>query len=74
MGSELGMKIVKTFFNAYGAIQIQDHGAAFVVSYPDTKRAGYFNEKKFNKHIGGTAWNDAQKFAAGKRRKNEVEK
>lgn len=65
------MKIVKTFFNDHGAIQIQDHGAAFVVSYPDTRRVGYFNEKKFNKHIGGTAWNDAQKFAAEKRREGD---
>ena len=62
------MKILKTFFNNYGAVQIQDHGAAFLVSYPDINNAGYTKEKKFNKHINSTAWNDAQKFAAKKLR------
>ena len=62
------MKILKTFFNNYGAVQIQDHGAAFLVSYPDIKNAGYRKEKTFNKHIHSTAWNDAQKFAAKKLR------
>tara|TARA_R110000824_G_scaffold11224_3_gene48627 strand:- start:3226 stop:3441 length:216 start_codon:yes stop_codon:yes gene_type:complete len=61
------MKIIKTFFNQYGAIQIQDHGAAFLVSYPDINNAGFTKEKIFNKYIGDTAWNDAQKFAARKR-------
>ena len=59
------MKISKTFFNDYGAIQ--DHGSAFVVSYPDINNAGYSKEKIFNKYIGDTAWNDAQKFAAERR-------
>ena len=61
------MKIIKTFFNQYGAIQIQDHGTAFIVLYPDITRTGYSKEETFNKHIGSTAWNDAQKFAARKR-------
>ena len=50
------MKIIKTFFNQYGAIQIQDHGAAFLVSYPDINNAGFTKEKIFNKYIGGTAF------------------
>ena len=61
------MKISKTFFNHRGAIQIQDHGEAFLVSYPDITNAGCTREKTFSKHIASTAWNDAQKFASEKR-------
>ena len=61
------MKIIKTFFNKHGAIQVQDHGEAFLVSYPDINKAGYSKEKNFSKSIGGSAWNDAQKFAAESR-------
>jgi hypothetical protein len=61
------MKIIKTFFNKHGAIQVQDHGEAFLVSYPDINNAGYSKEKIFSKGIGRSTWNDAQKFAAEKR-------
>tara|TARA_R100001163_G_scaffold20942_1_gene18011 strand:- start:83 stop:301 length:219 start_codon:yes stop_codon:yes gene_type:complete len=64
------MKIIRTKFNDFGPVQIQDHGSAFVVSYPSTHAdtKGYQKEKKFPKTIGGNAWNDAQKFAAEKGR------
>ena len=42
------MKVVKTTWIAAGAIQIQDHGSAFIVSYPSAVR-GFNSEKVFNK-------------------------
>ena len=62
------MKIISTKYNDFGPVQLQDHGSAFVVSYPSTHAdtRGYQKEKKFSKAIGSNAWNDAQKFAAEK--------
>lgn len=42
------MKIIETTWIAAGAIQVQDHGSAFVVSYPSAVR-GFNQEKVFNK-------------------------
>ena len=60
------MKIIQTKFNKLGPIQIQDHGTAFIVSYPSTNQQskGSNFEKVFNKVIGSNAWNQAQQFAA----------
>tara|TARA_R110002020_G_scaffold114992_2_gene264492 strand:+ start:653 stop:868 length:216 start_codon:yes stop_codon:yes gene_type:complete len=64
------MKIIRTKYNDFGPVQIQDHGSAFVVSYPSTHpdTRGYQKEEKFSKAIGSNAWNKAQKFAAEKAR------
>ena len=59
------MKIMQTKYNETGPIQIQDHGVAFLVSYPATER-GYQLEKVFSKVTDSNAWNKAQKFAAEK--------
>ena len=59
------MKILKTKFNGAGVVQIQDHGTAFIVSFPSTVK-GCQKEEIFSKNIGGNAWNKAQKFAAEK--------
>ena len=61
------MRIVQTKFTEHGPVQIQDHGSAFLVSYPDQNNPGYQREKTFDK-IFPTAWNDAQAYAAEKRR------
>lgn len=45
------MNIKQTTFNKKGPIQIQDHGQAYIVSYP-SEQAGYQREKVFNKAIG----------------------
>ena len=65
------MKIMQTTFNNHGMIQIQDHGSAYIVSYPSEEHKGYnhvFNstiiEKVFNKGGGEHAWNNARSFAA----------
>jgi hypothetical protein len=42
------MKVIETTWIAVGAIQIQDHGTAFIVSYPSAVR-GFNQEKVFNK-------------------------
>ena len=63
------MKKIQTKYNARGPIQIQDHGSAFLVSYPDHKNPGYQREKLFDK-IVPDAWNRAQAFAAEKRRED----
>jgi len=58
------MKIIKTTWIAAGAIQVQDHGSAFVVSYPSAVR-GFNREKVFNK-VGrgaGSALREARAFA-----------
>lgn len=64
------MKIIQTTFNELGPIQIQDHGIAFIVSYPATNQQqnGSNFEKVFNKGIGSNAWNQARRFAAEKRK------
>jgi len=54
-------------WNDYGPVQIRNVGSAFLVSYPDKNNFGYQREKLFDK-IFPTAWNDAQAFAAQKRR------
>ena len=58
------MKIMQTTFNKLGPIQIQDHGIAFIVSYPSAEHRGYNIEKIFNKGGGEHAWNNARSFAA----------
>tara|TARA_Y100000401_G_scaffold98635_1_gene86527 strand:+ start:1955 stop:2149 length:195 start_codon:yes stop_codon:yes gene_type:complete len=62
------MRIIQTKYTEHGPVQIQDHGSAFLVSYPDKNNPGYQREKTFTKAIGADAWNDAQAFAAEKRR------
>ena len=62
------MRIIQTKFTEHGPVQIQDHGSAFLVSYPDKNNPGYQREKTFTKAIGAAAWNNAQAFAAQKRR------
>ncbi len=42
------MKIIETTWVAAGAIQVQDHGSAFIVSYPSEVR-GFNQEKIFGK-------------------------
>lgn len=59
------MKIIQTRQGKAGSVQIQDHGSAFIVSYPAPER-GYQKEKIFNKVIGSHVWNKTQKFAAEK--------
>ena len=54
-------------WNDYGPVQIRNLGSAFLVSYPDKNNPGYQREKTFDK-IFPTAWNNAQAFAAEKRR------
>tara|TARA_B110000046_G_scaffold137131_1_gene143406 strand:+ start:113 stop:328 length:216 start_codon:yes stop_codon:yes gene_type:complete len=56
------MNIKQTTFNKKGPIQIQDHGQAYIVSYP-SEQAGYQREKVFNKAIGANAWQAARSFA-----------
>ena len=56
------MQIKQTTFNKQGVIQIQDHGEAYVVSYP-SEQAGYQREKVFSKAIGAKAWQAARSFA-----------
>tara|TARA_Y100001938_G_scaffold135578_1_gene197399 strand:- start:433 stop:651 length:219 start_codon:yes stop_codon:yes gene_type:complete len=58
------MRIIQTKFNEHGPVQIQDHGSAFLVSYPDQNNLGYQREKTFTKVIGADAWNRAQAFAS----------
>jgi len=62
------MRIIQTKYTEHGPVQIQDHGSAFLVSYPDKNNPGYQREKTFTKAIGADAWNNAQAFAAEKRR------
>ena len=69
------MRIIQTKHNQHGPVQIQDHGSAFLVSYPDKNNPGYQREKIFTKVIGAPllalkadAWNRAQAYAAEKRR------
>tara|TARA_R110000751_G_scaffold268630_1_gene368366 strand:- start:111 stop:338 length:228 start_codon:yes stop_codon:yes gene_type:complete len=58
------MKIMRTIYNENGeATQIQDHGAAYMVIYPDTKKPNFSREKIFSKAIGSNAWDKAQQFA-----------
>tara|TARA_R110000824_G_scaffold7526_1_gene34104 strand:- start:450 stop:677 length:228 start_codon:yes stop_codon:yes gene_type:complete len=58
------MKIMRTIYNENGeATQIQDHGAAYMVIYPDTNKPNLSREKIFSKAIGSNAWNKAQQFA-----------
>tara|TARA_R110000765_G_scaffold352019_1_gene441975 strand:+ start:255 stop:452 length:198 start_codon:yes stop_codon:yes gene_type:complete len=61
------MKIIQTTFNELGPIQIQDHGIAFIVSYPSTEHKGSNFEKVFTKAIGSNAWNKARSFAASQK-------
>ena len=42
------MKVIETTWIAAGAIQVQDHGSAFIVSYPSAVR-GFSQERVFNK-------------------------
>ena len=56
------MNIKQTTFNKKGPIQIQDHGEAYIVSYP-SEQAGYQREKVFSKGIGFKAWQAARSFA-----------
>ena len=42
------MKVIETTWIAAGAIQVQDHGSAFIVSYPSAVR-GFSQEKVFDK-------------------------
>lgn len=67
------MKIIRTTYRGGRPIQIQDHGVAFVVVYPDLKNPGYNREKVFSKTIGGHAWNNAQKFAKKQREEAVIE-
>ena len=62
------VKVIQTKYNELGYVQIEDHGGAFLVSYPAVERdhRGWQREKVFNKHIGSNAWNKVQKFAAEK--------
>jgi hypothetical protein len=62
------MRIIQTKHNQHGPVQIQDHGSAFLVSYPDRNNVGYQRERIFTKAIGADAWNNAQAYAAEKRR------
>jgi len=62
------MKAIQTKFTEHGPVQIQDHGSAFLVSYPDQNNPGYRRERTFTKVIGADAWNCAQAYAAEKRR------
>jgi hypothetical protein len=57
------VRIIETFKTPRGLVQIQDHGTAFLVSYP-ADPAGSYREKKFTKIIGASTWNKAQAFAA----------
>ena len=68
------MKIISTKYNDFGPVQLQDHGSAFVVSYPSTHpdTKGYQKEEKFSKTIGSNAWIKAQKFAAEKAREENA--
>ena len=52
------MQIKQTTFNKNGPIHIQDHGEAYIVSYP-SELAGYQEEKVFSKGIGVKAWQAA---------------
>lgn len=65
------MRIIQTKHNEHGPVQIQDHGSAFLVSYPDRNNPGHQREKTFSKAIGADAWNDAQAFAAKKQKGEE---
>ena len=56
------MQIKLTTTNENGTTQIQDHGQAYIVSYP-SGQAGYNREKVFNKAIGANAWQAARAFA-----------
>ena len=58
------MKIMQSKWNGLGNVQIQDHGSAFIVSYPSTKHKGFNLEKVFTKGLGSNAWNNARSFAA----------
>jgi len=64
------MKIMQSKWNGLGNVQIQDHGSAYVVSYPaaNQQQNGSNFEKVFNKSIGSNAWNQARRFAAEKRK------
>jgi hypothetical protein len=64
------MKIMQTKWTKNGAIEIQNHGSAFVVTYPsqDPNQKGFSHSKTFSKAIGSNAWNQAQSFAASKKR------
>jgi hypothetical protein len=42
------MKVIETTWIAAGAIQVQDYGSAFIVSYPSAVR-GFSQEKVFDK-------------------------
>ena len=64
------MNIKQTTFNKNGPIQIQDHGEAYIVSYP-SEQAGYQREKVFNKAIGANAWQQARSFAKEMREMDE---
>lgn len=59
------MVIKQTIYNKKGAVQIQDHGTAYIVSYPSDQR-GWQREKTFDKAIGANAWTSAQGFAKEK--------
>jgi hypothetical protein len=67
------MKIIQTWYSEAGLVQIQDHGLAFVVSYPATGESlrGCQREKVFSKGIGFGAWNLARRFAAACRREGQ---
>ena len=56
------MRIIQTQLTDFGAVQIQDHGVAFLVVYPATEPEvrGWNREKTFDKK----SWNAAQMFAA----------
>lgn len=61
------MKIIQTTWNNHGSIQIQDHGSAYVVSYPSKEHRGFNLERFFTKAIGSNAWNKARSFAASQK-------
>tara|TARA_R110000824_G_scaffold11910_2_gene52355 strand:- start:1120 stop:1335 length:216 start_codon:yes stop_codon:yes gene_type:complete len=61
------MNIKQTTYNNKGPIQIQDHGLAYLVSYP-SDQAGFQREKVFNKAIGANAWQEARAFAKEKKK------
>lgn len=65
------MKIMQSKWNGLGNVQIQDHGSAFIVSYPSTEHKGSNFEKVFTKAIGSNAWNEARSFAASQKGKTQ---
>ena len=67
------MKIMRTSYNQNGeATQIQDHGAAYMVIYPDSDNSNFSREKIFPKAIGSNAWNKAQQFAKHNSHKGSI--